>query len=88
MKLMKTVKRRSYLVLEKNHHRAKWFSDNLLAIEMSKTKVPMNKPVNLSLSILSISKTSMYQYCCDYVKPKIKTMQNYATQTRTASYYT
>ena len=57
-------------MLEKNHHRAKSFSDNLLATEISKTKVSMNKPFNLSLSILSISKTSMYQHCYDYVKPK------------------
>ena len=37
----------------------KWFSENLLAIEMKKTKVKMNKPVYLGLSILEISKTMM-----------------------------
>ena len=40
----------------------KWFSENLLAIEMKKTKVKMNKPVYLGLSILEISKTMMYEF--------------------------
>ena len=39
----------------------------------------MNKPVYLALSILEISKTLMYQFWYDYIKPKYKTMQNNAT---------
>ena len=38
---------------------------------MKKTKVKMNKPVYLGMSILDISKT-MYEFWCDYVKPKYK----------------
>ena len=34
---------------EPNYHTRKWFSENLLAIEMKKTKVKMNKPVYLGL---------------------------------------
>ena len=30
----------------------------------------MNKPVYLSLSILEISKTLIYEFCYDYMKPK------------------
>ena len=30
----------------------------------------MNKPVNLGLSILDLSKTVMYEFWYDYVKPK------------------
>ena len=30
----------------------------------------MNKPVYLGLSILEISKTLMYEFWCDYIKPK------------------
>ena len=30
----------------------------------------MNKPVHLGLSILELSKTSMYEFWYDYVKPK------------------
>ena len=37
---------------------------------MKKTKVKMNKPVYLGLSILETSKTLMYEFWYDYMKPK------------------
>ena len=37
---------------------------------MKKTKVKMNKPVYLGLSTLEISKTPMYEFWYDYMKPK------------------
>ena len=37
---------------------------------MKKTKVKMNKPVYIGMSILDISKVLMYKFWCDYVKPK------------------
>ena len=46
------------------------FSKNLLAIEMQKIKGKMNKPVYLGLSILEISKTLIYEFWYDYIKPK------------------
>ena len=48
----------------------KTFSENLMAIEMKKTKAKMNKPINLGMSILDISKTLMYEFWYDYIKPK------------------
>ena len=30
----------------------------------------MNKPIYLGMSILDISKTLMYEFWCDYIKPK------------------
>ena len=39
IKLVTTNKRRSDLVLEANYHKTKWFSENLLAIELSKMEV-------------------------------------------------
>ena len=39
---------------------------------MKKTKVKMNKPVYLGISILDISKTLMYEFWYDYIKPKYK----------------
>ena len=37
---------------------------------MKKTKVKMNKPIYLGMSILDISKTPMYEFWYDYLKPK------------------
>ena len=70
IKLVTTDKRRNQLVSEPNYHTTKWFSRNLLPIEMKKIRVKMNKPVYLGLSMLEISKTLMNEFCYDYVKPK------------------
>ena len=70
IKLVPTEKRRNYLVSEQNYHTTKFFMDNLLAIEMKKTQIMMNKPVYLGLSILDLSKTGMYEFQYDYLKPK------------------
>ena len=37
---------------------------------MKKIKVKMNKPVYLGLLMLEISKTLMYEFWCDCIKPK------------------
>ena len=68
IRLVATHKKRNQLVPEPNYHTRKWFSENLLAIKMKKTKVKMNKPVYLGLSILEISKTLMYEFWYDYMK--------------------
>ena len=55
-KLVRTDKRRNQLASEPNYHTIKYFLDNLMAIEMKKTKVKVNKLIYLSMSILDISK--------------------------------
>ena len=56
IKLITTDERRYQLASEPNYHTTKYFSENVLAMEMKKTKVKMNKPVYLGMSILNISK--------------------------------
>ena len=70
IKLATTEKRRIKLVSEPNYHTTKQFSGNLLAIEMKKAKVKMNKPVYLGMSMLDISKTLMYEFWYDYIRPR------------------
>ena len=69
-KLVTTDKKRSKLVSEPNYHTINVISEDLSIIEMKKTKVKMNKPIYLGLSILEISKILMYEFWYDYMKPK------------------
>ena len=70
IELVTTDKKRSKLVSEPNYHTINLISENLSIIEMKKTKVKMNKPIYLGLSILVISKILMYEFWYDYMKPK------------------
>ena len=70
IKLVTTEKRRNHLVSEPNYQTTKLFTEKLLAIEMKKTQIIMNKPAYLGLSILDLSKTVMYECWCDYIKRK------------------
>ena len=70
IKLETTKVRRYYLVSKPNYHTTKFFTENLFAIEMRKTQIPMNKLVYLGLSILDLSTTVIYEFWYDHVKPK------------------
>ena len=61
-KLVTTEKRRNYLASELNYHTTKFFTEYLLAIEMSKTEILINKPVYLGLSVLQLGKILMYEF--------------------------
>ena len=43
-----------------------------MAIEMKKTSVKMNEPLYLGMSVVDISKTLMYKFWCDSIKPKYR----------------
>ena len=68
--LVTTDKRRNYLVPDPNYHLTKWLSEFLLAIEIKKIKLKMNKPVYVGLSILEINETLMYEFWYEYIKLK------------------
>ena len=68
--LVTTDKKIRKLVSEPNYHMINLISENLAIIEMKRTKVKMNKPIYLGLSILEISKLIMYEFLYDYMKLK------------------
>ena len=68
IKLVTADEERNELVSEPNYRTTKHFSENLLVIEMKKTKVIMNKPLYLGMPTLGISKTLMYEFWYDYIK--------------------
>ena len=70
IKLVTTDRKRSKLVSKLNYHTINLISEDLSIIEIKKTKIKMNKPIYLGLSILEISKILMYEFWYDYMKPK------------------
>ena len=63
IKLVTTEKRRNYLLSEPNDHITKFFTKNLLALEVKKkTQILKNKSVYLGLSILDLSKIVMHEF--------------------------
>ena len=69
VKLVVTEERRKKLVSEPNYSSCKQFSENLMAIEMRKKEVLMDKPIAVGQAILDISKTLMHEFWYDYLKP-------------------
>ena len=65
-----------HLVSQPNYRTTTFFSEDLLAIEMKRTRILMNKPVCLGLSILEISKIVMHKFWYDCVKPKYEGKAN------------
>ena len=64
---------------------AKFFKENLLAIEMEKTQILMNKPVYLGLSILQLSKILMYEFWYDVLNQNMVKKQNCVIWIQTVS---
>ena len=70
IKLVTSDKRRSILASEPNYYSSKCISKDLMIMEMRKVEVKMNKPIYLGQAMLNISKTPMYEFWYDYIKPK------------------
>ena len=80
IKLVTTDGKRNKLVSEPNYHSTKRFSENVLAIEMKKTKVKMNKPIYLGMSILDISKALIINFGTITLNQSMEIEQNYVIQ--------
>ena len=72
IKLVVTEQRRKKLVSEPNYKSCVSSSDHLLAIEMTKTNIYMDKPIMVGQAILDKSKELMYHFYYDYLLLKYK----------------
>ena len=70
IKLVTTERRRNCFVSEPNYHTAKVFSKHLLAMEIKKAQIAMNKLAYLGLSVLELSKILIHKFWYDILKPK------------------
>ena len=70
VKLVNTEEKFKKLVAKPNFKSRKIFSENLISVHMKKTSLTMNKPVYLGMCILDLSKTLMYDFHYNYIKPK------------------
>ena len=69
IKIVTTDKRRSILASEPNYNSTKYISKDLLITKMEKADVKINRPIYLGQAILDLSKTLMYEFWYDYIKP-------------------
>ena len=81
IKLVTTNERRNKLVSEPNYHTTTQFSENLIAIEMRKTKVVLNKPIYLGQAILDISKISRMNFGMTILNQSMGKKQDYVIWT-------
>ena len=70
IRLITNKDRRKKLVSEPNYASCTPFSTELMAIEMRKTRVYMDKPTLVGQAILGKSKELMYSFFYDYIKRK------------------
>ena len=70
IELVKDAERAAKLVNKPNFEELKIFDEFLIAVKMRTTKVKMNKPVYVGMSILDLSKTLMFSFQYEYVKKK------------------
>ena len=69
IRLVTTEAKRNKLASELNYQSTKCISKHLLVMEMKKTEVKINKPIYLGQVVLYLSKTLMFEFWYDYLKP-------------------
>ena len=72
IKIVTTERQRNKFASEPNYYSRKCISKDLIIMEIKKVEVMMNKLIYLGQAILDISKTLMYEFWYDYLKPKCK----------------
>ena len=70
MKLVTSDKKYLKYVMKPNFKDGHPFYAHLFVAEMGKTEITMNKPVYLGQAILDLSKTLMYEFHYDYMRPR------------------
>ena len=70
IRLVTRVSQAKKLTSKPNYKHHTIFSKNLAAVHMKKVSLYFNKPVYLGMSILDLSKTLMYDFHYNYIKPK------------------
>ena len=68
IKLVTSEIRRNYLISEPNYRTTKFFTENLLAMEMKKTKMHMNTLTKCSCHVTYVFQTQSILYICLNVK--------------------
>ena len=58
------------LISTPNFHSRAIFNEDLVAVELRKTKVLLNRPIYVGLSVLDISETLIYDFHYDYMLKK------------------
>lgn len=74
------------LIARPEFHSLSIFSENLVAVQLRKTKLFYNKPIYLGFSILEISKTLMYDFHYQYMKNKFTNIKLLYTDTDSLIY--
>ena len=70
IKLVNSKDKAQKLVNKPNYQHRTIFDEHLIAVHMKKTKLYFNKPIYLGMCILDLSKTLMYDFHYNYIKPK------------------
>ena len=70
IKLVTSKQQALKLIAKPNFKHRTIFTENLISVHMSKTKLIFNKPVYVGMCILDVSKTLMYDFHYNYIKPK------------------
>ena len=68
-KLVTAEYKRNKLASEPNYHSTKCISKHLLVMEMKKIEIKINKPIYSGQALLDLSKTLMFEFWYDYLKP-------------------